>query len=275
MWETVREPPYKGHRIWRDDKGRRQGNMASATRTLLGLTALSGALFAVPAVAQDAAEKAVTDRAVALNTAPAADLSDTSNDLQRADVLNLSSTLSGAIIDLPAEVAGPLQGASLLDLDLSGTASGDVGAETAGLGYTRAFDAGGVAGLDIELEPRANVRFSDDESSALVGAIVRIGDDLREDGRVKKNTWYLFAGADAEAMTYAPDSARRLTSGELGWQDRVIVGDAQAGIGYRLGDADVSLGYYRREVSSFEDNDPNRDFNISEDAAAISFTWRR
>ena len=227
----------------------------------------------MPALAQEAAENAApdqtanrsTDRAVTLNTAPGADFA-------RADVLNLSSTLSGATVNLPMEMAGSLQGTSLLDLDLPGV---DAGAEVAALGYTRAFDAGGVAGLDIELEPRANVRFSDEESSALVGAIVRIGDDLREDGLPKTNTWYLFAGADAEAMTYSPDSARRLTSGELGWQDRVIVGDAQAGIGYRLGDADVSLGYYRREVSSFEDNDPNGDFNISEDAAAISFTWRR
>jgi len=238
--------------------------MASRLRKITGIAALFSVVFAMPSFAQTApANQSATDRAFELNTAPNPGTN---------DVLNLSSTLRGAIIDLPTDSLGAVQGASLFDLDLSG---GNLDNSPATLDYTRAFNAGAVAGIDIELEPRANLRFSDEDSSALVGAIVRIGDDLREDGKVKKNTWYLFAGADAEAMTYAPGSTRNLTSGELGLQDRVIVGDAQAGIGYRLGSADVSLGYYHREVSSIEDNNPNNDFNISEDAAAISFTWRR
>ena len=175
------------------------------------------------------------------------------------------------IVSLPPEAYG----SAVMDLDLSDASSFSAGEAPIGMDYTRALNAGSALGLDLELEPRAALRFSDEEGSALVGAVVRIGDELREDGKPKKNTWYLFAGADAEAMTYSPNSVRRLTSGEFGWQDRVIVGDAQAGIGYRLGDADVSVGYYRREVSSIEDNDPNNDFSISEDAAAVSFTWRR
>ena len=195
-----------------------------------------------------------------------------------SDLLNFSSTLDGALVDLP-----DVRGSSLLDLSLGESTCLNARelcfddrniSPTTGIDYTQAFNAGGVIGLDLELEPRAAIRFSDEEDSALVGAIVRIGEDLKS-SQVKQNTWYLFAGADAEAMHYSPNSLRRFTAGNFALQDRVIVGDAQAGIGYRMGDADVSLGYYRREISSFEDNDPNNDFSISEDAAAISFTWRR
>jgi len=42
----------------------------------------------------------------------------------------------------------------------------------------------------------------------------------------------------------------RLTSGQFHLQDRIIVGDAQAGVGYRIGDADVSLSYMRREATA-------------------------
>jgi hypothetical protein len=85
----------------------------------------------------------------------------------------------------------------------------------------------------------------------------------------------MFAGADAEAVTYSPTSVKRLTRGNLHYQDKVIVGDAQAGVGYRMGDADVSLGYFRREISSFGREVDSNGVSFTEDAAALSFTWRR
>ena len=219
-------------------------------RTHIAAIAVAAALLsALPAHAQDPA-KPVATKALELNVAPG------------SDILNLSSSLDGALSD----AFGPGLRTEAIDNPLfkSDIADGP-------LTYDRAFTTGGVAGLDLQLQPRAAIRFSDEEDSALVGAIVRIGEDLKA-GEVKPNTWYLFAGADAEAMHYTPGG---LTRGEFAYGDRVIVGDAQAGIGYRMGDADVSVGYYHREVSSIEDNDPNNDFSLSEDAAAISFTWRR
>ena len=233
-------------------------------------------IFAAPAFAQDADDTA--RRALDLNTG-----------FSSSDILNLSSSLDGALADLPSDLlaeprvefsADPCL-TSLLDclqtrpaFDTIGPFASGQTLERPGLDYARAFSAGDFIGLDLELEPRAAFRFSGEEDSALVGAIVRIGEDLKA-GEVKSNSWYLFAGADAEAMHYTPGGFRNFTAGEFALQDRVIVGDAQAGIGYRLGDADLSVGYYRREVSSLEDNDPANDFSISEDAAAISFTWRR
>jgi len=87
--------------------------------------------------------------------------------------------------------------------------------------------------------------------------------------------WYLFAGADAEALTYSPNSPSRLTRGQFNLQDKIIVGDAQAGFGYKIGDADISLAYIRRDVSSYGRDVGDSAISYTEDAAALSLTWRR
>lgn len=192
-----------------------------------------------------------------------------------SDGLNLNlgnSSLSGSsnILDLPAESVG----STLFKLDLADTSclTGGEGClsrnETLDLGYAKAFTSRSQKGLDLTLTPRAALRFNDESSSAVVGAVVEIGEDLRKGSDLDNNTWYFFAGADAEALTYSPNSVGRLTSGQFHLQDRIIVGDAQAGLGYRIGDADVSLSYLRREATA-------EDFSFKEDAAALSFTWKR
>lgn len=174
------------------------------------------------------------------------------------------------ILDLPAESVG----STLFKLDLADTGclTGGEGclsrSETLDLGYAKAFTSRSQKGLDLSLTPRASLRFNDESSSAVVGAVVEIGEDLRKGANFDNNTWYFFAGADAEALTYSPNSVGRLTSGQFHLQDRIIVGDAQAGLGYRIGDADVSLSYLRREATA-------EDFSFKEDAAALSFTWKR
>ena len=139
------------------------------------------------------------------------------------------------------------------------------------MGFSKSISSNSKKGLDLELVPSASVRFDDDGSSAALGAVVRIGEDLRAN-EVSSNTWYVFAGADAEAFSYSPESATR---GQFGLSDRVIIGDAQAGIGYRIGSADVSLGYVRREISTLKDSLGTEGFSKSEESAALSFTWKR
>jgi len=187
--------------------------------------------------------------------------------------LNLGNTSLGSpstILDLPAESVG----STLFKLDLADTGclTGVEGClsrtESLDLGYAKAFTSRSQTGLDLTLTPRAALRFNDESSSAVVGAVVEIGEDLRKGSDLDNNTWYFFAGADAEALTYSPNSVGRLTSGQFHLQDRIIVGDAQAGLGYRIGDADVSLSYLRREATA-------EDFSFKEDAAALSFTWKR
>jgi len=177
---------------------------------------------------------------------------------------------SGPQLDLPVEAVGsPI---FKLDLTSPNCASGGDGClrrdDSVELGLSDTFRRRSEKGLDLTLTPRASLRFDDEISSTAVGALIEIGEDLREGSEFKSNTWYFFAGADAEALTYSPNSVGRITSGEFHLQDRIIVGDAQAGLGYRIGDADVSLSYMRREATTDE-------HKFKEDAAALSFTWKR
>ena len=186
-------------------------------------------------------------------------------------VINLNTSLRGTLFDLPTDNIN----ASVFKLDLGdrlclGT-SEECEAnriESIDVGYAKNITHGKFDGLNLQLTPRAGLRFDDESKSALVGALVRVGDNLREGSDMKSNTWYFFAGADAEAVTYTPTGVRRLTSGEFHLQDRIIVGDAQAGLGYRLGSADLALTYYRRQAKA-------ENYSYDEDAAALSLTWRR
>lgn len=176
----------------------------------------------------------------------------------------------GPKLDLPLEAVGSPVFA--LDLTSPECATGNNGCyrrdEALNLGLTDTFRRRSKKGLDLSLTPRASMSFTNDVSVKTVGAVIEIGKDLREGSEFKSNTWYLFAGADAEALTYSPQSVSRITAGEFHLQDRIIVGDAQAGLGYRIGDADVSLSYTRREATSEE-------HKFVEDGAALSFTWKR
>jgi len=182
----------------------------------------------------------------------------------------LSLDLNSGQIDLPPESMG----STLFKLDLGNTDCLTGGenclrrTDTLDIGYQKAFTSVSTKGLDLSLTPRAALRFNDESSSAVVGAVVEIGEDLRQGSNFENNTWYFFAGADAEALTYAPNSVGRMATGQFHLQDRIIVGDAQAGLGYRMGSADVSLSYLRREATA-------EDYSFNEDAAALSFTWKR
>ena len=180
------------------------------------------------------------------------------------------SRQAGPQLDLPIEAVGSTVFA--LDLTSPGCASGGESCtrrdDNLNLGLTDTFSRRSEKGLDLSLTPRASMRFNDEISSTAVGAFIEIGEDLRKGSEFESNTWYFFAGADAEALTYSPNSIGRMTQGKFNLQDRIIVGDAQAGVGYRIGDADVSLSYMRREASGEE-------YKFVEDAAALSFTWKR
>ncbi len=181
------------------------------------------------------------------------------------------STQTGPQLDIPLHAA---RSSSVFKLDLTSRpcAVSNEGCtrydEDVKLGLTDTFRRRSEKGLDLSLTPRASMSFSNDLSVKAVGAMIEIGEDLREGPDFESNTWYFFAGADAEALTYAPNSVGRITDGQFHLQDRIIVGDAQAGLGYRIGDADVSLSYMRREASGEE-------YKFVEDAAALSFTWKR
>jgi hypothetical protein len=211
------------------------------------------------------------------SSASKADGSGLSYNLPRGPVQTFDNfnSFSNSTFDLPAlDLPINAVGSTLFKLDvsnpscLSGAGRCERRTDRLSLGLSEYISAKKDNGIDFALRPRASFRFDDESSSAVVGAVVEIGEDLRRGSDMKTNTWYFFAGADAEALTYSPDGMRQLSSGRFHLQDRIIVGDAQAGLGYRIGDADLSLSYLRREASA-------EGFSYNEDAAALSFTWKR
>lgn len=78
-----------------------------------------------------------------------------------------------------------------------------------------------------------------------------------------KSDWYLFAGSDGQAVTWAPR-----TTHDLQIQDRVVVGELQAGVSYQTGPLQASLAYLEHEVSNTQRTD-------RQGFAGLSLTYRR
>lgn len=236
------------------------------------------AMMSAPAMAQDAAVKSNSWSTQTLTLAPQ------KLDLEIKNLEGLAGFKGPEGITKTIGDAAPMNDsifdltgndkAALFNLDEGGTLCLRTTEECAanddsfGLGIQGDFAKDGSRGIGMALQPRAGVSFDDDSSSALVGALVKIGDNLQNAENIDPNTWYFFAGADAQAMTYTPGRETLDGAGRFALRDSVIVGDAQAGVAYRLGAADVSLTYLRREARA-------ENYKFEEDAAALSFTWRR
>lgn len=131
-------------------------------------------------------------------------------------------------------------------------------------------------GFDVSLEPRLAIRDEGDLSAQRFGGEVRFGQSLsgigRKDGQPEG--WYLFVGADGEALVWDNSRAMPSLNDVLDVQltDQVTVGDLQAGLSIQRAGGELSLSYIRREVK-FDDR--NRSLKDTEDFAGITFTMRR
>jgi hypothetical protein len=116
-------------------------------------------------------------------------------------------------------------------------------------------------GVDLGLAPRAS--FSTDTegrlSSAGAGAEVRIGQGLEnlidrwEPPTWDAPAWYFFAASDGQALAWSPEQAAGVPGARgdgLRWQDRVEVGDFQAGLSVEAGGMQASLAYVQRNIST-------------------------
>lgn len=140
------------------------------------------------------------------------------------------------------------------------------------LRYEVMLDApGGADGLDFGLVPRAGVSIGQDGPAAEAGATVRLGQFIGEGFGEDRPAWWLFAGADRQAVLYDPGQGFNMRSA-LAMEPYAMVGDAQAGIAARFGGADFSLAYVQRETRYAL---PTESWDTSEGFAALSLTWRR
>lgn len=252
------------------DKHEYGGGFAPAMRSRFGILLGCASLFTLittPAAFANDGQKTIitgsTDIKAALGPSlPAATETASARDFN----LQLPSAQTTRLLDLN------------LEFDSLGCFAGEqsclTDAAPVNMGFRKSISKKSKKGLDVELVPSASLQIDEEGRSAAFGAVVRIGDDLRANN-VDSNTWYVFAGADAEALSYDSETSSGLSRGEFALSDRMLIGDAQAGVGYRMGSADVSLGYIRREVTSFDGGLSGEGFSRSEDAAALSFTWKR
>ena len=133
-----------------------------------------------------------------------------------------------------------------------------------------------VTGLnfDVGVAPRIAVREDGEVLTQRFGGEVRIGQDFDLlDANGQPQGWYLFAGADGEALIWDADrNGFTPQLNDVALTDQVTVGDMQAGVSIQRGGGQLSLSYIRREVKY---RDRNGGFSENEDFAGISFTMRR
>lgn len=130
---------------------------------------------------------------------------------------------------------------------------------------------GSPVGLDIGFTQRASLQSDAFGERTTRGAEVRIGRRLRglvaefEQPTWDRPAWYFFAASDGQALTWTPNSG---SSRPLRVQDRVTVGDIQAGLSIQASGLQASLTYLQREVSNAQRSDTQR-------FAGVSLTLRR
>ena len=179
-----------------------------------------------------------------------------------ADALSSGRLYASAIMtDVPAERAGaslspvPREQRSLTaELALSAPA------ERTGLGF------------DVGIAPRVAITRDGQFASRRFGGEIRIGQNFDKRGQPTSSSWYLFAGADGEALVWEPSEEGRVTAGDMALRDKVTVGDAQVGVSIQRGMGQLSFSYIRREV---EYRERNLGANENEDFAGVSFTIKR
>ncbi len=155
-------------------------------------------------------------------------------------------------------------GASEEDKDFAAEFQLDAPSEVTGL----AFDLGVVPRLAYSEQGELKTRS--------FGGEVRIGQNFDKRGSDDApNSWYIFAGADGEALTYEPgeNGLSDFDSDNMALRDQVTVGDMQAGVSVQRGAGQLSLSYIRREVSYHERG--LQGVTENEDFAGVSFTLRK
>ena len=115
--------------------------------------------------------------------------------------------------------------------------------------------------FDLDLSPHAALGMGEYGRSAEAGAMVRFGKNLQDSVANRLDLkegasfgaqarWYVFAAASGRAV------GMNMTSSDGDWrragmsQDHAnaLIGDAQAGVGWRKGPMTASVGYIRRDV---------------------------
>ena len=201
-----------------------------------------------------------------------------------AGPISVNANLQANIQGFAAEPASLLMLSRLVDMRAAGALDSAMITGLAG-DATRQFEYGlsvharsgeGPGALAVAFTPRAAITSSAGGRTTSAGAEIRLSQRLAQDSGAGRNAWYVFAGADNQAVTWDPGQRAGFDLRELFKpRDALIVGDVQAGVGYRIGGVQASFAYLRREFS-YERATPGMvDTRSSENFAAVSFAMRR
>lgn len=145
-------------------------------------------------------------------------------------------------------------------------------------GYEVQFTTPGMSGLDLSFAQRGGVGFNSqgdiDRQSRSSELRLGRGVDLPRNQPSAEPRWYFFAASEDEALTWRP-GARSDFNGNAGpsfaLQDRVEMGDMQAGITYERYGIQASLAYVERE---FTFTSGTQSFTQDDSFAGLTITMR-
>ncbi|HRK64210.1 MAG TPA: hypothetical protein PLN53_07420 [Terricaulis sp.] len=146
--------------------------------------------------------------------------------------------------------------------------------------YELAVVASAGAGFDVSLSQRGGVGYdaSGDIDRQSRASELRLGKGLRgmrDDAPSLTPTWYFFAASEDEALIWRPGQQRNAFGGSapgFALQDRVEIGDLQAGITYEFRGIQASLAYVEREINV---RSGAQNFSQDERFAGFTLTMRR
>ena len=144
--------------------------------------------------------------------------------------------------------------------------------------YEVALIASAPRGFDVSFAQRGGLGFNEagDLERESRASELRLGRGLRNMPRDTPSSapkWYFFAASEDEALIWRPGTRTDFGTSDGGFalQDRVEIGDIQAGVTYEANGWQASLAYVEREISVRAGNE---NYTADENFAGFTLTMR-
>lgn len=145
--------------------------------------------------------------------------------------------------------------------------------------YELALVARAANGIDVSFNQRGGIGFNEqgDIERQSRASELRLGRGLglsQDDNPASiEPRWYIFAASEDEALTWRPGSRSEFggSGSSFALQERVEIGDLQAGVTYEANGWQASLAYVEREVSV---RTGSRTISQDEDFTGFTLTMR-
>lgn len=195
--------------------------------------------------------------------------------LDRANFADIGAGSGATFNNRFAVNVGPAPEARFMNL--SPAPARDEPAQTPDASYEVALHARGVSGFNVSAAQRGRLGFdaSGDIARESRSAELRLGRGLTglRDDAAPTESWYVFVASEDEALIWRPGQRNAFGGAEGGFalQDRVEIGDLQAGVTYEIYGIQASLAYVERTINVSVGTD---NFTTEERFAGITLTLR-